>query len=155
MSELAESFQISRTAIENLTLELVKEFMANRVEQKGNQKEWSDLVIRVDSREGHMRVEWRRRVWSNRRGKQSKRGYLSKYLSDRNVLRYAKDFEYDEVKLVKERLQELKQQHSESFKAENRMVRLGLTLDADDRKAGFMPDDLQEKRDSKGRYAAA
>lgn len=153
MNAIVINLEATRASLREMAAQLAREFMANRTQRRPSREEWSDLVVKVDTVGGYLRVEWRRRIWFGRSRGKTKRGYYSKYVSTREVMRYAKEFEREEVELTRNRLQALKEAHADLRKLERRFDRLGLTLDEPDRLIGFMPEGLLEPRDRKGRFS--
>lgn len=152
MDMITTHLEDARAEIRDLAAELVQEFMGNRSVRRANPAEFSDLVVRCESIGNHLRIEWRRRIWLQN-PKPGAQKFYPRYVRYTEVLRYAKPYEKDEVRIARDRLRVLQEKHSELLKMESLLQRHGLTLEKADRLAGLMPDDVVvEHRDGQGRF---
>ena len=113
-------------------------FMSKRKGRRsGTNQDWSDLTVRVRAEGEGLTIEWQWRDWYKKTN--GKSGYNSKYLSSRQLVRYAKEWERDEVEQVREQMEELKLAHKMLRQVERRLIKKGLAGDIDDALIGFVP----------------
>lgn len=154
MNPLLLASNTSLAYLESRAKSIAQNFMSTRASGQRSKKYWSDLVIKVDIRDRRLRIEWRTRIWlSQTKGAPLSRRYIVKHVSNRALLKNAKDHEREEVQDTRRRLADIKRLHTELLKLERDYKNAGLLLSDADREIGFIPIDEHTRiRSADGRF---
>ncbi len=128
---------------------ITDEFMKERTKDRQGSGRWSDLVLRVRIRDQGFSIQWDKRIWYVAQG--NKR-FRYQYLSTKAVPAHASDWEIDEVKFTRDRLEELVCNYREMNRMRKRMDRLALLGNEAEVLIGFIPQEALPCPASPGEY---
>lgn len=147
-SSPASAFDSILSCIEGRAQKVAETYMAARSRPGGD---WSDIVVRVRVRTGGLEVEWRYRYWITRSpNRKTKRRYIVRYLSRRRLLTACKDWEREETRRAREKLDELRRLYRAVRRLQTQFFRAGLFDPSEiwlaDYIVGFRPNRLPARR---------
>ena len=133
-----EALETARQDLVRKAHAIAADFMSKRQGPRTSaNQDWSDLTVQIRTKGAGLTVEWHWRQWY-RGGGSGKRHYNSKYLANGVVMRYAKEWERNEVGRTLDKLEKLKAAHRALRKVERDLAKRGLAGDVDDAVIGFV-----------------